>query len=114
MSAHRSSRVSLPQLMARYVSGERAAYRLLYSRLEPRVRRQIRARIGDRREVDDLTQLVFLRAHAARNQYEPRAIDDDEGLVAWFCAIARNTATNFLRGNFRSRLQFGADAERSI
>jgi RNA polymerase sigma-70 factor, ECF subfamily len=57
---------------------------------------------------------VFLRAHAARDSYQQRTQDDDEGLVAWFCAIARNTATNFLRGSFRERLRFGEDAERSL
>jgi RNA polymerase sigma-70 factor (ECF subfamily) len=100
--------------MERYVAGDRDAYRTMFSRVEPRVRRQIRSRIGDVRELDDLTQIVFLRAHAARGSYQHRAQDDDEALVAWFCAIARNTATNFLRGSFRDRLKFGEDAERSL
>jgi RNA polymerase sigma-70 factor (ECF subfamily) len=106
--------MGIAQLMARYVAGDRNAYRTLHAKIEPRVRRQIRARIGDVRDVDDLTQLAFLRAHAARARYEPRSADADEALVAWFCAIARNTATNFLRGCFRDRLQVGDDAQRSI
>jgi RNA polymerase sigma-70 factor (ECF subfamily) len=100
--------------MARYVAGDRDAYRRLYECVEPRVRRQIRARIGDARELDDLVQIVFLRAHAARGLYEQRNPGDDEALVAWFCAIARNTAINFLRGSYRDRLSFGEDAERSL
>jgi RNA polymerase sigma-70 factor (ECF subfamily) len=114
MSFARSSRGTLAQLMARYVAGDRDAYRSLYLGLEPRVRRQIRARIGDARELDDLTQAVFLRAHAARSRYEQRVPDDDEALVAWFCAIARNMATNFLRSGYRDRLSFGEDAESSL
>jgi RNA polymerase sigma-70 factor, ECF subfamily len=113
MSA-RGTRASLARLMERYVAGDRDAYRSLFLCVEPRVRRQIRARTGDIRELDDLTQVVFLRAHAARRSYEQRVAGDDDALVAWFCAIARNTAINFLRGSYRERLQFGADAERSL
>jgi RNA polymerase sigma-70 factor (ECF subfamily) len=113
MSARRA-RVSLAELMASYVAGDREAYRSLFLHVEPRVRRQIRARIGDVRELDDLTQVVFLRAHAARASFQRRGADDDEALIAWFCAIARNTATNYLRGSYRERLQFGDDAEQSI
>ena len=114
MSFARSSRGTLAQSMARYVAGDRDAYRSLYRAVEPRVRRQIRARIGDARELEDLTQAVFLRAHAARSQYEQRVEDDDEALVGWFCAIARNMATNFLRSTYRDRLTFGEDAESSL
>lgn len=114
MSFARSPRGTLAQLMAGYVAGDHAAYRSLFRHVEPRVRRQIRARIGDARELDDLTQIVFLRAHAARGQYEQRVAGDDEALVGWFCAIARNAATNFLRGSGRDRLRFGEDSEQSL
>jgi len=107
-------RASLAGLMQRYVAGDRGAFPALYRRVAPRVRRQLRSRVGDPQQIEDLVQLVFLRAHAARTRYEPRTHDEDEALVAWFCAIARNTATNFVRGRCRERLQFGDDAERIL
>ena len=102
---------TLADWMERYVAGDRRAFALLYRAIEPRVRRQIRARVGNHCGVDDLVQYTMLRAHSARARYCRPDVDADEALVAWYCAIARNVASNFLRSSGRDRLQLGDEPE---
>jgi RNA polymerase sigma-70 factor (ECF subfamily) len=102
---------TLADWMERYVAGDRRAFVMLYRAIEPRVRRQIRARLGNHAGVDDLVQYTMLRAHSARARYCRPAVDADEALVAWYCAIARNVANNFLRSCGRDRLQLGDEPE---
>jgi len=83
---------SLAALMQRYAAGDAAAYETLYACVAPRVRREIHARVRDPRAVEDLTQVVFLRAHAGRLRYRARMQHADSALIAWFFAIACGTA----------------------
>jgi RNA polymerase sigma-70 factor (ECF subfamily) len=100
--------------MERYAAGDEDAYRSLYARVAPRVRRAIRGRVHDPRAVEDLTQVVFMRAHAGRQRYRPRAQHADSALLAWFAAITRNTVHNFLRNATRERMRWGAEAEEAL
>ena len=100
---------TLADWMERYVAGDRRAFAALYRAIEPRVRRQIRARVGNHLAIDDLVQYTMLRAHAARARYLRLGGDADESLVAWYCAIARNVAHNFMRSSRRDRLQLADD-----
>ncbi len=100
--------------MQRYAAGDERAYRALYTRVVPRVRRDIRARVHDPRAVDDLVQLVFLRAHSGRSRYRTRGADADSALLAWFRAITRNTVHNFLRAATRERMRWGSEAEEAL
>lgn len=109
-----TTRPSLADWMQRYVAGDARAFDQLARAVLPRVRRQIRARVGGDVDIDDLVQLTMLRAHAGRSGYQPPRHDADEALVAWFCAIARNTAINALRAQYRERLEFGEGAERAV
>jgi RNA polymerase sigma-70 factor (ECF subfamily) len=113
-----SHRSSLADAMERYIAGDLRAFDRLYRAIEPRVRRQIRAKVGrhggNDTQVDDLVQLTMLRAHAARGGYARPAGHADDALVSWFCAIARNTATNHLRAQYRDRLQFGEGAQEQL
>jgi RNA polymerase sigma-70 factor, ECF subfamily len=94
----------LADWMERYVGGDRRAFALLFRAIAPRVRRQIRTRIGDDASTDDLLQQTMLRAHAARQRYRRPAENADEALVSWYCAIARNLAHNFVRAKMRTRV----------
>jgi len=100
--------------MEHYATGDEAAYRSLYARLAPRIRRAIRARVHDPRAVEDLTQVVFMRAHAGRHRYRARPQHPDSGLFAWFAAITRNAVHNFLRNATRERLRWGVEAEEAL
>jgi RNA polymerase sigma-70 factor (ECF subfamily) len=97
--------------MERYIEGDRRAFARLFRVIEPRMRRQIRARVGNDLHTDDLVQATVLRAHAARSRYRRPLEDADTALVAWFCAIARNVATNHLRSQCRDRLQLACTDE---
>ncbi len=113
--AHRpSTRPTLADWMERYVAGDTRAFDVLFRAIAPRVRRQIKARIGNDLHTDDLLQHTMLRAHAARARYRRPDVDADEALVSWYCAIARNVAANHLRGVCRDRLQLGDDAETAV
>jgi RNA polymerase sigma-70 factor (ECF subfamily) len=94
----------LADWMERYIAGDRRAFALLFHAVAPRVRRQIRARIGDDASTEDLLQQTMLRAHAARARYRRPAENADEALVSWYCAIARNLAHNFVRSSMRNHV----------
>jgi RNA polymerase sigma-70 factor, ECF subfamily len=103
--------LELTTLMRRYAAGDERAYRSLYARIAPRVRRDVRARVHDPRAVEDLVQVVFLRAHTGRSRYRTREQHADSALLAWFRAITRNTVHNFLRARTRERMRWGREAE---
>lgn len=100
--------------MQRYAAGDERAYRALYARVVPRVRRDIRRRVHDPRAVDDLVQVVLLRVHTGRSRYRTRSHHADSALLAWFRAITRNTVHNFLRAATRDRMRWGTEAEDAL
>lgn len=67
-------------LMSKYLGGDDRAFRELHEHLNPRIRRQIRRKVSDIGAVEDLLQLTFLKAHAARARFvaQPTQLDTRE------------------------------------
>jgi RNA polymerase sigma-70 factor (ECF subfamily) len=87
-------------LMALYVGGDFSAFRRLFERLAPWVRRFFRRRFPDRAVADDLTQATFLRLHGARASYQL-----GRPVKPWLFAIAAGVGRDELR---RRRRQLGS------
>ncbi|HWB80412.1 MAG TPA: RNA polymerase sigma factor [Nannocystaceae bacterium] len=89
--------------MDAYLQGDDHALADLYRLLAPRVRRVVRARIDDPDLVEDIVQLTFVKAHLGRHAFRSRTIGaaSDEAVVAWYMAIARNTAIDGVRSEQR-------------
>jgi RNA polymerase sigma-70 factor, ECF subfamily len=71
-------------------SGDPTAFREIYRRCEPRVRRQLNGRIPSS-QVDDLVNETFLRAWRSLQQFRWQGTDP----VAWMLVIARNLAADY-------------------
>jgi len=104
----------LEALMKQYMRGSKSAFADLHDHLLPYVRRQIAARIRDAADVEDLTQLTFMRLHAARTRYRAPASGGDRAVIAWVSTIARNTAISHLRRRSGDRLCFDYSAQRTV
>ena len=105
---------NLEALMKAYLSGSASAFADLHAALLPYVRRQIATRIRDAADVEDLTQLTFMRLHAARDRYRPPVGGGDRAVIAWVSTIARNTAISHLRRLSGDRLCFDGSAQRTV
>lgn len=95
---------SIATLMHAYLEGDFTALAELYRRLVPRVRRTVQGRIHDPDLVEDVVQQTFLRAHFGRHGFRARTGDDvlgDDAVIAWYLAIARNTAIDGVRSEQR-------------
>lgn len=79
-----ASDVDASAAMARYASGERAAFAELYEQLAPRLHRLCRRLAGP--DADELLQEVFLKVHRARKTFT-----EGGSVTAWAFAIARTT-----------------------
>lgn len=92
---------TLDKRMLAYVDGSETAFGELYAALEPSVRRKVALIIRSTADLDDLVQAAFMRAHVARARY---CADEGYkgGVVAWYLAIARNTALDYLRRRNRA------------
>lgn len=104
----------LQTLMKQYMGGSKSAFADLHEYLLPYVRRQIAARIHDAADVEDLTQLTFMRLHAARERYRAPVGGGDRAVIAWVTTIARNTAISHLRRRSGDRLCFDYSAQRTV
>jgi RNA polymerase sigma-70 factor (ECF subfamily) len=102
----------LSTIMQAYLDGDFTALGRLYRILAPRVRRTVQGRIHDADLVEDVVQQTFVRAHFGRQGFRARATDaaagkpmvlSDEAVVAWYLAIARNTAIDGVRSEQRHR-----------
>jgi RNA polymerase sigma-70 factor, ECF subfamily len=92
--------------MQAYLDGDFTALGRLYRLLAPRVRRTVQSRIHDADLVEDVVQQTFVRAHFGRMGFRARTADavlSDEAVVAWYLAIARNTAIDGVRSEQRHR-----------
>lgn len=93
--------------MDAYLAGDDHALDELFRRLAPRIRRVIQTRIEDPDLVDDIVQLTFVKAHRGRHAFRARRMDDgngthdDDAVIAWYLAIARNTAVDGVRAERR-------------
>jgi RNA polymerase sigma-70 factor (ECF subfamily) len=101
-SAHSRVRPGqLHLLMEAYVDGDERAFHQLHAALEPRLRSRLSRLVRDAAVVDDLVQLTFLRAHAARDRFASLPERADRAVEGWYLAIARNVALDHLRHNYR-------------
>lgn len=91
----------LHELMEAYVDGDEVAFHRLHAALEPRLRARLGRLVRDAAVVDDLVQLTFLRAHAARDRFASLPERADRAVEGWYLAIARNVALDHLRHSYR-------------
>ncbi len=98
--------------MDAYLAGDDHALGSLFRLLAPRIRRVVQTRIDDPDLVDDIVQLTFVKAHRGRHAFrarrdvDPTATDaadtrSDDAIIAWYLAIARNTAVDGIRSERR-------------
>jgi RNA polymerase sigma-70 factor (ECF subfamily) len=84
--------------MARYANGEDAAFEEVYAAVAPRVTKYLRARVRDRRAVDDLVVRTFVVMHEGRASFfvgaevTPWALAIAERLAEAYEASARRTS----------------------
>jgi RNA polymerase sigma-70 factor (ECF subfamily) len=99
--------------MERYVDGDRRAFELLHTALSGRLRGFLLKLVHDEAACDDLLQLTLLKAHLARDRFRVPGGDPDGAVQAWYFAIARNVAMDFLRDRHRTkkRSASGDDAD---
>lgn len=83
------------RLVTRAIDGERDAFGDLYERHLTAIYRYIFYRLGEIREAEDLTAMVFLKAWSALNRYQP----GDTPFIAWLYRIAHNTVTDWRRSH---------------
>lgn len=93
----------LHELMERYVDGDPSAFSRLHGRLRPRLRGLVRKLVQEEAAVDDLVQLTLLKAHLARDRFALQGGDPDGAVQAWYFAIGRNVAMDFLRERYRGQ-----------
>jgi RNA polymerase sigma-70 factor (ECF subfamily) len=91
----------LHDLMGRYLDGDPSAFSRLDGRLRPRLRGLLLKLARDEAAVDDLVQLTLLKAHLARDRFALQGGDPDGAVQAWYFAIGRNVAMDFLRERYR-------------
>lgn len=89
--------------MERYVDGDRRAFEELHVALSHRLRGFLLKLVHDEPACDDLLQLTLLKAHLARDRFRVPGGDPDGAVQAWYFAIARNVAMDFLRDRHRSK-----------
>jgi RNA polymerase sigma-70 factor, ECF subfamily len=74
-------------LVARARAGDPHAFRRLFERYAPEVRRFLRGLLGEAAAADEATQECFVRAHRRLDR-----LHEDAGLRAWLFGIARKVA----------------------
>jgi RNA polymerase sigma-70 factor (ECF subfamily) len=84
--------------LVRAAQADPTAFAALYARYRIPVFRYLRLRLETEEDAADLTQQVFLHALAALPRYRERGVP----FAAWLFRIARNQATNALRGRSRT------------
>jgi RNA polymerase sigma-70 factor (ECF subfamily) len=106
---------SLPSedLMARIAKGDDDAFEILVNRHQTSISNLIYRFIGDRTQVKDLAQEVFIRVWQSAKGYEPKA-----KFTTWIYQITVNLCLNELKSARRKRwfqfLRFGEDQENTI
>lgn len=92
-------------LMDRYCAGDINAFNLLFQRFTPRIVRFLTNMVGPT-HAKDITQVTFLKIHENRHRYRAGA-----NAAAWFFAIARNSALDYLRSAPKRREVFGLEID---
>jgi len=83
----------IADLLQRVALQDRAAFRALYSVAAPKLSGVLHRILGNRTEVDDAMQEVYIRVWQRAAQYRP---DRGQGM-SWLIAVARNHALDRLR-----------------
>jgi RNA polymerase sigma factor (sigma-70 family) len=86
------------ELMAAYVAGDQAAFRLLFARNASLLTRVVRAQVGSDEECRDIVQQTFLQLHRSRHDYRK-----SEPLRPWLLTIAYNLCRDRWRALIRRR-----------
>src|SRR3989338_3554137 len=85
------------ELMARYQSGDEAAFEEIYSRYAKRIYGFLLRRLGHPDDCAELFQETFLRVHRSRSLYRP-----EMPFKAWVYTIANNLVRDRVRAKARS------------
>jgi RNA polymerase sigma factor (sigma-70 family) len=80
------------QLMAAYVRGDGAAFRVIFERYAPLLLRAMLRELYAREEANDLVQQTFLQLHRARADF-----DSAQKLKPWIFTIAMNLKREYFR-----------------
>ena len=96
------------QLMSAYVSGDAAAFRVIFERYAPLLLRAMLRELYVREEANDLVQQTFLQLHRARADF-----DHGQKLKPWVLTIAMNLKREYFRRKKR-RPERSLDAESTI
>jgi RNA polymerase sigma-70 factor (ECF subfamily) len=88
----------LQKLMQRAKAGDTDAFALLYENFYTPIFRYVFRKISDANEAEDLTQTVFMKAFAARENFA----DQHQSPIAYFYTIARNLITDTYRKKDRT------------
>jgi RNA polymerase sigma factor (sigma-70 family) len=80
------------QLMSAYVSGDAAAFRVIFERYAPVLTRAMLRELYVREEANDLVQQTFLQLHRARADF-----DAGQKLKPWVFTIAMNLKREYFR-----------------
>jgi RNA polymerase sigma-70 factor (ECF subfamily) len=95
----RGSASEADQAMARYASGDDAAFGLVYDALAPRLFGYLLRQTRDHARTEDLVQQTFLHMHRARGRFIPGA-----EVLPWAFAIARRLMIDGMRRGKREVL----------
>ena len=88
------------ELMAAYVAGDRAAFKLLFDRYAGLLFAMAKRRLGSDDDARDVVQQTLLQLHRARNDFRPGA-----RLRPWLFTIAMNLVREQYRKRKRRREQ---------
>jgi len=96
------------QLMAAYVAGDGAAFRVIFERYAPLLMRAMLRELYVREEANDLVQQTFLQLHRARADF-----DVEHKLKPWIFTIAMNLKREYFRRKKR-RPERSLEAEATL
>jgi RNA polymerase sigma-70 factor (ECF subfamily) len=85
----RSAVLTDEQLVEQVRAGDRQAFEALYRKLFPRILRFVRARMGNRWDVEEAVQEIFIAAFSSLGAYRGEA-----PFSAWVYGLARRTIAN--------------------
>jgi RNA polymerase sigma-70 factor (ECF subfamily) len=85
-------------LMAAYALGDERAFRVLFERHAPALRRAVRRRVDSEDDARDIVQQTLLNVHRARDAFDPQ-----RKLRPWLFAIAMNMVREHHRRAGRRR-----------
>ncbi|MGV9557775.1 RNA polymerase sigma factor [Streptomyces sp. NPDC003522] len=94
------------EIVSRFMAGDEAGVAAVYQRWGPLVYTLARRSLGDAREAEDVTQVVFLAAWRGRAGFAP----ERGTLAAWLTGITRRKIADALSARTR-RTELGAAAQ---